>query len=91
MFFFRVFLKICLLQADPKWTRRSVGDGAESAYMYKDHNWISYDTIENIQKRAAYVVAKSLGGLFVWSCMSSVFLTNSKIIFVFLFVFSGYG
>jgi len=38
--------------------------------MFKDRDWISYDTIENIQKRAAYVVANNLGGLFVWSCMS---------------------
>lgn len=37
--------------------------------MFKGRDWISYDTLENIQKRAAYVVANNLGGLFVWSCM----------------------
>lgn len=38
--------------------------------MFKGREWVSYDTLENIQKRAAYVVANNLGGLFVWSCMS---------------------
>jgi GH18 family chitinase len=49
--------------------------------MYKDRDWISYDTIENIQKRAAYVVANNLGGLFVWSRM--YFFLNKKLIELF--------
>jgi GH18 family chitinase len=63
------YIKVCLLQTDPQWTKRAVTDGSESGYMFKDRDWIAYDTIENIQKRAAYVVANNLGGLFVWSCM----------------------
>jgi len=63
--FFNIYVKVCLLQSDPQWKQRSVVDGSESGYMYKDRDWISYDTIENIQKRAAYVVANNLGGLFV--------------------------
>jgi GH18 family chitinase len=61
--------KVCLLQKDPKWQKRIVPDGAESEYMFKDREWITYDSIDNIQKRAAYVVANNLGGMFVWSRM----------------------
>jgi hypothetical protein len=50
--------------------------------MFKDRDWISYDTIENIQKRAAYVVANNLGGLFVWSCMSFFLILQKKIGFI---------
>jgi chitinase len=69
LFYFFLYLKVCLLQTDPKWEKRGVSDGSESEYMFKDRDWISYDTIENIQKRAAYVVANNLGGMFVWSRM----------------------
>jgi hypothetical protein len=51
--------------------------------MYKGRDWISYDTIENIQKRAAYVVANSLGGLFVWSRMYCFLEKNSIKFFCF--------
>ena len=54
-------------------------DGSESEYMYKGREWISYDTVENIQKRAAYVVANHLGGLFVWSSMSSICSSTKQI------------
>ncbi|CAF0922618.1 unnamed protein product [Rotaria sordida] len=64
---FLSYFEVCLLQTDPQWKIRSVPDGSESSYMFKDRDWISYDTIENIQKRAAYVVANNFGGLFVWS------------------------
>ncbi|UJR15985.1 hypothetical protein I4U23_002904 [Adineta vaga] len=64
---FLSYFEICLLQSDPRWIKNSVPDGSESEYMYKDRDWISYDTLENIQKRAAYAVANNLGGLFVWS------------------------
>lgn len=47
--------------------RNEVSDGSESGYMYRDREWISYDTLHNTQKRAAYVVGNNLGGLFVWS------------------------
>lgn len=58
--------------------------------MYKDRDWISYDTIENIQKRAAYVVANNLGGLFVWSRMY-LFHFHTHHSFSLLVFFSGYG
>ncbi|CAF4808080.1 unnamed protein product [Rotaria sp. Silwood1] len=64
---FLSYFEVCLLQTDSQWKIRSVPDGSESGYMFKDRDWISYDTIENIQKRAAYVVANNFGGLFVWS------------------------
>ncbi len=68
------------MQTDHQWTKRTVIDGSESGYMFKDRDWISYDSIENIQKRAAYVVANNLGGLFVWSCMSFFDNQNSILI-----------
>jgi len=37
--------------------------------MFKDREWITYETIDNIRKRAAYVVANNLGGMFIWSRM----------------------
>ena len=37
--------------------------------MFKDREWITYETLENIRKRAAYVVANNLGGMFIWSRM----------------------
>lgn len=37
--------------------------------MFKDREWITYETLENIRKRAAYVVANHLGGMFIWSRM----------------------
>ncbi len=81
MFYVVEFVKVCLLQTDPQWKRNTISDGSESEYMYKDRDWISYDTIENIQKRAAYVVANNLGGLFVWSRM--YFFLNKKLIELF--------
>lgn len=45
--------------------------------MFKGRDWVSYDTIENVQKRAAYVVANNLGGLFVWSRMYLTFLIRA--------------
>ena len=59
--------KVCLLQKDFKWQKRIVPDGSESEYMFQGREWISYETLENIRKRAAYVVANNLGGMFVWS------------------------
>lgn len=66
--------KICLLQTDPDWHKRTVPDGSESEYMFKGREWISYETIDNIRKRAAYVVANNLGGMFVWSRMFNFFV-----------------
>lgn len=40
--------------------------------MFKDREWITYETLDNIRKRAAYVVANNLGGMFVWSRMYSI-------------------
>jgi GH18 family chitinase len=60
--------KVCLLKMDYTWQQRTVNDGSESEYMFKGHDWISYETIDNIRKRAAYVVANHLGGMFIWSC-----------------------
>ncbi len=37
--------------------------------MFKDREWITYETLDNIRKRAAYVVANNLGGMFIWSRM----------------------
>jgi len=56
-----------------------VPDGSESEYMHQGRQWIAYETIENIQKRAAYVVAKNLGGMFIWSRMffSCFFLSKN--------------
>ncbi|CAF4572839.1 unnamed protein product, partial [Rotaria magnacalcarata] len=51
---------VCLLQMDPDWQKRTVPDGSESEYMFKDREWISYETLDNIRKRAAYVVANNL-------------------------------
>ncbi|CAF1218883.1 unnamed protein product [Adineta ricciae] len=64
---FLSYFEVCLLQTDSKWQKRTVTDGSESEYMFKDREWISYETLDNIRKRAAYVVAKNLGGMFVWS------------------------
>ena len=46
--------------------------------MFKDRDWISYDSIENVQKRAAYVVANNLGGIFVWSRTLPTRLTSTR-------------
>ncbi|CAF4356049.1 unnamed protein product, partial [Adineta steineri] len=64
---FLSYFEVCLLQADSQWKKNTVLDGSESGYMYKDRDGVSYDSLENIQKRAAYVVANILGGLFVCS------------------------
>ncbi|CAF1609389.1 unnamed protein product, partial [Didymodactylos carnosus] len=58
---FLSYFEVCLLQSDSDWKIRSVVPGAESQYMFKDKEWISFDTIESVRKRAAYVVANSLG------------------------------
>ncbi|CAF1146302.1 unnamed protein product [Rotaria sordida] len=64
---FLSYFEICVLQMDSTWQKRTVPDGSESEYMFKDREWISYETLDNIRKRAAYVVANNLGGMFVWS------------------------
>ncbi|CAF3788196.1 unnamed protein product [Rotaria magnacalcarata] len=64
---FLSYFEACVFQMDPQWKKRAVPDGSESGYMYKDRDWISYDTLENVKKRAAYVVANHFGGLFAWS------------------------
>lgn len=66
-FYTILYTKVCLFQMDPQWRRQPVPEGSESGYMYKGRDWISYDTFENVKKRAAYVVANHFGGLFVWS------------------------
>jgi GH18 family chitinase len=73
--------KVCLLQTDSQWHKRSVPDGSESEYMFKDREWITYETLDNIRKRAAYVVANNLGGMFIWSRMFLFKLT----LFIYLF------
>ncbi|CAF0951628.1 unnamed protein product [Adineta ricciae] len=83
---FLSYFEVCLLQSDPQWTRISVPDGSESEYMYKNRDWIAYDTLSNIQKRAAYVVANNLGGLFVWSLdmddFNGIFCSNGTYPFI---------
>ncbi|UJR30603.1 hypothetical protein I4U23_018128 [Adineta vaga] len=64
---FLSYFEVCLLQTDSKWQKRTVTDGSESEYMFRDREWVSYESVDNIRKRAAYVVAKNLGGMFVWS------------------------
>jgi tRNA nucleotidyltransferase (CCA-adding enzyme) len=76
--------QVCLLQIDRKWEKRPVPDGSESEYMFKDREWITYETIDNIRKRAAYVVANNLGGMFVWSRM--FFSEFSMKLFDYLFI-----
>ena len=70
--------QVCLLQTDPKWQKRLVPDGSESEYMFKDREWVSYDTIDNIRKRAAYVVANNLGGMFIWSRTLKILCPNPR-------------
>ncbi|CAF0861788.1 unnamed protein product [Adineta steineri] len=83
---FLSYFEVCLLQADSQWKKNTVLDGSESGYMYKDRDWVSYDSLENIQKRAAYVVANNLGGLFVWSLdmddFSGIFCQNGSYPFI---------
>jgi len=50
--------------------------------MFKDREWITYETLDNIRKRAAYVVANNLGGMFIWSRMFLyIFLKINFVVF----------
>ncbi|CAF0742100.1 unnamed protein product [Brachionus calyciflorus] len=63
---FLSFYEICQVKKNTNWTQVWQPQ-SKSHYLHKDHDWISYDDIKSFQLRTAYVVAKKLGGIFIWS------------------------
>ncbi|RNA25663.1 chitotriosidase-1 [Brachionus plicatilis] len=63
---FLSFYEICDLKKNKNWTQVWQSQ-SKSHYLHQDFDWISYDDIKSFQLRTAYVVAKKLGGIFIWS------------------------
>ena len=61
-------LKICQsLIDDPDWTVVQPNNKAVGPYAFKDNQWVGYDDIAIVKRKAEYVAANGLGGIMFWS------------------------
>ncbi|XP_064085407.1 probable endochitinase, partial [Macrobrachium nipponense] len=64
------YFECCLAQQEDGWTKVT-GDGGP--YLTKGDQWVGYDDIEAVVKKAQYARDKGLGGIMVWDTVSDDF------------------
>jgi GH18 family chitinase len=62
---FLSYFEVCQLKKKQDWTNVWL-DHSKTNYMFNKNDWISYDDTRSFHMRAAYVVSKKLGGIFIW-------------------------
>lgn len=60
------FFEICQIKKEPNWNKIWLPK-SKAFYMYNKDDWVSYDDLESFRLKTAYIVAKKLGGVFIWS------------------------
>lgn len=58
--------QICKELATAAWTE-AWDDAAQTAYMYNDTKWVSYDDHRSIAVKARYAFDQQLAGVMVWA------------------------
>ena len=48
-------------------------------YAYKGNQWVGYDSIEYVKKKAQYIIDKDLGGAMFWDLSTDDFNVRSFI------------
>lgn len=61
------FFECCLAHQEEGWMK-FMGDGGP--YLTKKDQWVSYDDIEAVTKKARYAMQKGLGGVMIWDIVS---------------------
>ena len=61
------FLKICKNVKSRAWTVVQDSEKAMGPYAYRDRQWLSYDDVSMVRKKAELVKSMKLGGAMIWS------------------------
>lgn len=56
------FYEICLNIKQDNWTVVRDPEGRIGPYAYHEKDWVSYDDVEDIRRKAEYIREKNLGG-----------------------------
>lgn len=64
------YYECCLAHQEDGWAKIT-GDGGP--YLTKDDQWVGYDDIDAVTKKAEYALNKGLGGVMVWDTVSDDF------------------
>ncbi|XP_068203061.1 oviduct-specific glycoprotein-like isoform X2 [Palaemon carinicauda] len=64
------YFECCLAHQQDGWAKIT-GDGGP--YLTKDDQWVGYDDVEAVVKKAQYALEKGLGGIMVWDTVSDDF------------------
>ncbi|CAH2002617.1 unnamed protein product, partial [Acanthoscelides obtectus] len=61
------YYEICEYIKNDGWEVEQVNPKAMGPYSHKDNQWVGYDDIDMVRKKAEYVVERGLGGIMFWA------------------------
>ncbi|KAK4315435.1 hypothetical protein Pmani_013352 [Petrolisthes manimaculis] len=67
------YQEICLAERKDGWTKVTAADGP---HLTNGSQWVGYDDVESVTRKAQYVRDKGLGGIMVWDVTMDDFLDS---------------
>ena len=52
---------------DSGWTVRKDTSGSWGPYAFKENQWVGYDDVDSVRRKARYVASNDFGGVFVFT------------------------
>ena len=68
-----LYNEICVNVASNGWTKVTDSTGSHGPYAYKGNQWVGYDDIDTVAKKAQYIIDNGLGGGMFWDLPSDDF------------------
>ena len=68
-----MYNEICVHIASQGWTKVSDPSGNMGPYAYKGNQWVGYDDVDTVTKKAQYILDSGLGGGMFWDLPSDDF------------------
>ena len=65
-----MYNEICVNIASQGWTKVSDTSGNMGPYAYKGNQWVGYDDVDMVTRKAQYILDEGLGGGMFWDLPS---------------------
>lgn len=70
------YYEICYRIRSQQWTVKEDAQGATGPYSYKGDQWVGYDDVDSVRKKAEYIVKQGFGGAVAWTVDLDDFLNR---------------